>query len=321
MAYLCQSHLISPSEYYLNAVNICLIDYVRFSLIGDFLHDTTKGPTPAYLFVPRFWVDIIDGMFCTYLPPPETLFYWASDPNGSNKISEEDWERYGIPNLHVRVHVGSIWDTPEYDFVRDHLHRKGYGEDGARYARDHGYPELILGDPHDVGRIQELSERMDDVHISPLQPHDQVFPPLTSPFNMPFAPQASNIPPSQTVWSTEEVFNMRKRREIELSSGQDPAKRVRVAPPAPPARLSRRTPGYTSSTRPRSFGGTAFVRLSRQPSLGGFDSSGSARIREWDHRQFEFEASGRWDGNGDTTGIGGNDGQRCDMQWSRGFLG
>ncbi|KAK1226775.1 hypothetical protein PQX77_010236 [Marasmius sp. AFHP31] len=316
--YLCQSHLIPANN---ASVHPYLIDCVEFSLIGDFLYDPTTGPTPAYLFVPRFWVNIISGMFCTHFPPLESLFYWASDPNGINKISKQDWDRFGIPTLQVQLRIGSYWDDPDYDFVRDYLRKKGYGEDGARYARDHGYPELILGDPHDGSRIEELSKRLDKFNISPPQPHDQFFPPSTSLFNTPFDPQASDIPPSQTVWNTKGVSNMRKRREMEHLSGRDPAKRVRVARPQSPARLSQRAAAYPSSARPRSFGGTTFARVVQQPESGGLDRHGSFRIREWEHRHFEFEAPKGWDGTGHTTGNGGNDGRSCGYQSSFGSLG
>ncbi|KAK1222691.1 hypothetical protein PQX77_014456 [Marasmius sp. AFHP31] len=156
MAYLCQSHPVLACNPSLEHNGVAFIDCIEFTLFGDFLYDPTTGPTPAYLFVPHFWVDIIDGMFCTYFPPLETLFYWASDPNGINKIPEKDWERYRIPRLRVQPLCGSTWETYSYDFVQDQLRRKGYGEDGAQYARDHGYAELILGDPRDVGRIEEL---------------------------------------------------------------------------------------------------------------------------------------------------------------------
>ncbi|KAJ8076113.1 hypothetical protein PM082_022098 [Marasmius tenuissimus] len=323
MAYLCQSHLIAAS----NGISPCpetvLIDRVNFSLNGDFLYDPTIGPTPAYLFVPRFWVNSINGMFCTYLPPPEALFYWASDPNGSNVIPEKDWERYKIPRLKVRPYVGSSWATTDHDFVRHHLHRKGYEEDGARYARDHGYPELILGDPHDASQIQELSERMDQVNLSPLQP--QFFSPSTSSFDTPLAFQTSDIPPFQTAWSTAEGFNPRKRSEVEHSSGPGPAKRTRVAPLELSAHFTRRSEEYHSFTRPssRSFGKTTFAGVAQQPKFGGLDSHGGGRIREWDHRQFEFEmpSGNGWNENGYSTVIGGNDGQSCDSQWSFGFLG
>ncbi|KAK1222685.1 hypothetical protein PQX77_014450, partial [Marasmius sp. AFHP31] len=312
------SHLIPANN---ASVHPYLIDCVEFSLIGDFLSDPTTGPTPAYLFVPRFWVNIISGMFCTHFPPLESLFYWASDPNGINKISKQDWDSFGIPMLQVQLRIGSYWDDSDYDFVRDYLRRKGYGEDGARYARDHGYPELILGDPHDGSRIGELSERLNEVNISPLQSHGQFSTPLISSFNTPFDSQASNIPPSQTVWSTEEVFNTWKRRETEHSSGPGPAKRVRVAPPEPPAYLSRKTGGYTSSARQISSGGTDFARVAQQPEEGGLDPHGSARIREWEYRQFEFETPIRWNGNGHTTAADGNNGRSSESRWSFGSLG
>ncbi|KAK1227000.1 hypothetical protein PQX77_010009 [Marasmius sp. AFHP31] len=314
MSYLCQSHLILASNTSLDPEDLTLIDCIGFTLFGNFSYDPTTGPTPAYLFVPHFWVDSINGMFCTYLPPLGTLFYWASDPNGINKIPEEDWGRYGIPSLQVEPYIGSSWRNADYDFVRDHLHTKGYEEDWVRYARDHGYPELILGDPHTEGQIQELSERVDEVHISDLQPHSQFFPLSEASFITPFHSQASDIPPSQMVWSTEEGYNSRKRREMEHAINSVPAKRARVATLEPSDHYSRTPAQYTPSTRQRSYGGMNFARVAQQTELGGLDPHGSARIWEWDHRQFTFNTTRGW--NGHSTGIGGNDGRSCGV-----FLG
>ncbi|KAK1217974.1 hypothetical protein PQX77_019360 [Marasmius sp. AFHP31] len=280
MAYLCQSHLILASTTSMYPEDLALINNIGFTLFGNFSYDPTTGPTPAYLFVPRFWVNIIDGMFCTYFPPLETLFYWASDPNGIKKIPKEDWGRYGIPRLQVQPFIGSAWKSSDYDFVRDQLHRKGYREDGARYARDHGYPELILGDPHDGTRIQELSERMDDVHIFDLQSYGQFFSPSPPGSNTPFDSQASVIPPSQMVWSTEEGYNSWKRREMEHTIDSGPAKRARVATLEPSDHYSQTPAQYIPSTQRRSFGGTSLARVAQQTELGGLDLHGAARMRQ-----------------------------------------
>ncbi|KAK1226772.1 hypothetical protein PQX77_010233 [Marasmius sp. AFHP31] len=181
----------------------------------------------------------------------------------------------------------------------------------------------IMGDPHEGCRIQELSERMDDVHISDLQSYGQFFPPPPPGFNTSFDSQVNEIPPSQIVWSTEGVFNTGKRREMEHSSGPGPAKRARVTTLKPPAHLSQRTAEYPLSSRPSSFGGPTFAHLAQQPKLGGLGPNGSARIREWDHKQFDFEIPSGSIGNGNTytSGSGGNDGRSFEPQWSFSFLG
>ncbi|KAJ8083637.1 hypothetical protein PM082_009512 [Marasmius tenuissimus] len=93
-------------------------------------------------------------MYCTRHPLPSSIYSWASDPEGKEKILKEDWDRYSIPTLEVLTQLGSHWIHDEYQMVQKHLIGKNYGSNGKKYAQDHGYPELIMGDPH-VRRMEE----------------------------------------------------------------------------------------------------------------------------------------------------------------------
>ncbi|KAK1230295.1 hypothetical protein PQX77_006624 [Marasmius sp. AFHP31] len=132
------------------------VDEIGFSLAGDLSHTPSTTARPAYLFVPPLLVDYINGMCCIRLPLPDSLFYWASDPEGKNVIPEESWMDYGIPELEVEERMGSFWMSFIYELVRNHLRDKGHGSDGKQYARDKGYPKLLRGDPHDR-RMVELT--------------------------------------------------------------------------------------------------------------------------------------------------------------------
>ncbi|KAK1233960.1 hypothetical protein PQX77_002848, partial [Marasmius sp. AFHP31] len=125
------------------------VDEIGFSLAGDLSHTPSMTARPAYLFVPPLPVDYINGMCCIRHPLPDSLFYWASDPEGKKVIPEESWMDCGIPKLEVEEQMGSYWVDMHYEWVRNHLCDKGYGSDGKQYARDKGYPELLRGDPHD----------------------------------------------------------------------------------------------------------------------------------------------------------------------------
>ncbi|KAK1221812.1 hypothetical protein PQX77_015374 [Marasmius sp. AFHP31] len=133
------------------------IDEIRFSLVGDLSHTPSTTRRPAYLFVPPLQFECVNGMHCIRYPLPESLFYWASDPEGRHVIPENDWVRYGIPELDVWTWIGSCWDNGEYEAVKQHLSGKKYGSNGKQYAVDHGYPELIYGDPHER-RMKEFSD-------------------------------------------------------------------------------------------------------------------------------------------------------------------
>ncbi|KAK1218034.1 hypothetical protein PQX77_019299, partial [Marasmius sp. AFHP31] len=133
------------------------IDEIGFSLVGDLSHTPSTTRRPAYLFVPPLQLKYVNGMHCICYPLPEPLFYWASDPEGRHVIPENNWVRYGIPELKVKTWIGSVWTTNEYELVQQHLASRKYESNGKQYALDHGYPELIHGDPHE-GTMKEFSD-------------------------------------------------------------------------------------------------------------------------------------------------------------------
>ncbi|KAK1218206.1 hypothetical protein PQX77_019120 [Marasmius sp. AFHP31] len=134
----------------------CFIDEIGFSLVGNLSHTPSTTCSPAYLFVPPLRFECVNGMHCIRYPLPESLFYWAFDLRGRHVILENDWERYGIPELDVKMRIGSHWIDSDYKAVKQHLSSKKYGSNGKQYAVDHGYPELIYGNPHEE-RMEELS--------------------------------------------------------------------------------------------------------------------------------------------------------------------
>ncbi|KAJ8075346.1 hypothetical protein PM082_019684 [Marasmius tenuissimus] len=162
-AYLCQSDKDSNLSTY-------LIDEVGFSIAGNFLRGIKPCPAPAYLFVPLLHVKYIDGMYYIPHPLPDPLFYWSWDPKGKTVISEKDWEQHGIPELEVETCAGTFWDPDEYELVENHLRKKHYEVDGKQYAQDHGYPELIWGDPH-ARTIIELEDTDSDEDLENSNQH------------------------------------------------------------------------------------------------------------------------------------------------------
>ncbi|KAK1223720.1 hypothetical protein PQX77_013394 [Marasmius sp. AFHP31] len=87
----------------------CFIDEIEFSLVGNLSHTPSTTRSPAYLFVPPLQFECVNRMHCIRYPLPESLFYWASDLRGRHVIPEDDWERYGIPELDVKMWIGSHW--------------------------------------------------------------------------------------------------------------------------------------------------------------------------------------------------------------------
>ncbi|KAK1224788.1 hypothetical protein PQX77_012291 [Marasmius sp. AFHP31] len=143
-AFLCQS--LCSGDDCDDVTDVVYIDQVGFRLEGTFLVDPTNHSTPAYLFVHPLPTEFINNLHCIRYPLPEKLFYWSHDPQGRNAIAEEDWERLGVPKLSVEEWVGSYWKEKQYTVVREHLRSRSCNLDGKQYAREHGYPELMLGE-------------------------------------------------------------------------------------------------------------------------------------------------------------------------------
>ncbi|KAK1221718.1 hypothetical protein PQX77_015473 [Marasmius sp. AFHP31] len=181
-AFLCQSlRFCDDSE---DVTDVVYIDQVGFCLQGTFPVDPTNHSTPAYLFVHPLPTEFINNLHCIRYPFPEKLFYWSHDPQGRNAIAEEDWEGFGIPKLSAREWVGSFWRKEHYAVVREHLCSRSYNLDGKQYAREHGYLELILADPHETARIEEL----EDPGLPPetsLSPPQHASPSMPSPTDPP----------------------------------------------------------------------------------------------------------------------------------------
>ncbi|KAK1234565.1 hypothetical protein PQX77_002231 [Marasmius sp. AFHP31] len=177
-AFLCQSlHFGDDCE---DVTDVVYIDEVGFNLQCTFPVDPTNCSTPAYLFVHPLPTDFINNLHCIRYPLPEKLFYWSHDPQGRIAIAEEDWERFGIPKLSVQEWVCSFWRKEHYAVVREHLRSRSCSLDGKQYAREHGYPDLILADPHDTARLEELEWSESDI------PEPETSPPATS--RQPFRP-------------------------------------------------------------------------------------------------------------------------------------
>ncbi|KAK1224613.1 hypothetical protein PQX77_012508 [Marasmius sp. AFHP31] len=199
-AFLCQSFRFGDNCD--DMTDVVYIDHVGFCLQGTFLNDPTNHSTPAYLFVHPLPIDIINNLDCIRYPLPKKLFYWSHNPQGRNAITEEDWERFGVPELSMETWIGTYWKEVRYAFVREHLHSRSCNLDGKEYAYDHGHPELVFGaqhflpnldttltpfssaDPHDTTRMEDLKD-------SELLPNTS--PPLSTPTS-PSTPSPANAP-------------------------------------------------------------------------------------------------------------------------------
>ncbi|KAK1215327.1 hypothetical protein PQX77_022066 [Marasmius sp. AFHP31] len=188
VAYICQSlHFYDSCR---DMQDVVYINRVGFHLEGIFCEDPTTCPKPAYLFIPPLHTELINGLHCLRHPLSRNIFYWSNDPQGRDVIAEEDWERLGIPKLRVRGLIGTHWNNYTYTAVWELLHSKNRALDGMQYAHEHGYPELIPGDPHDTMRFKELkSSEPDSEPETPPSPSQLTSPSTYSLVEAPLEPK------------------------------------------------------------------------------------------------------------------------------------
>ncbi|KAK1234894.1 hypothetical protein PQX77_001894 [Marasmius sp. AFHP31] len=188
VAYLCQS--LPFYDGCRDMQHVVYIDHVGFCLEGIFCEDLATRSKPAYLFIPPLHTELINGLHCFRYPLARNIFYWSNDPQGRDKIAEKDWKRLGIPKLSVRGSIGSYWEDYEYAGVRELLHKKNCALDGMQYACEHGYPELVPGDPHDTTRFKELeSSELDSEPETPPSPSRLTSPSTYSLVEAPLEPK------------------------------------------------------------------------------------------------------------------------------------
>ena len=137
-----------PSPLMIINVYSVYIDQVGFELRCTFHDNPTTRPTPAFLFSSPLQTECVNDMTCVRFPFSKSRFYWSEGPDGNTIIPKDKWERFGVPNLKLKTYVGSFWKNENYACVRDLVGSRGYCLDGEQYARDHGHPELIFGEPH-----------------------------------------------------------------------------------------------------------------------------------------------------------------------------
>ncbi|KAK1234599.1 hypothetical protein PQX77_002197 [Marasmius sp. AFHP31] len=210
VAYLCQS--LPFYDGCRDVWHVVYIDQVGFCLEGIFCEDLATRSKPAYLFISPLHTELINGLHCFRYPLARNIFYWSNDPQGRDEIAEKDWERLRIPKLRVQGLIGTCWKEYEYTSVREILHQKNCALDGMQYAREHGYPELILGDPHDTTRIKEFESSAPDLEPeTPPSPslatspstYSLVEAPLEAklkPEDAPFTPTSKEITVTPTRW-------------------------------------------------------------------------------------------------------------------------
>ncbi|KAJ8079785.1 hypothetical protein PM082_016607 [Marasmius tenuissimus] len=126
------------------------INEIHYNLVG--IIPNFKVPFHGNLNIQLLSTECINNVHCIPIFPSNPLYGWSFGPEFSEPISERGQKMIGLPKLDLKIRIGSAWSWMEYQHIQDHLRAMNYVLDGKQYARNHGYPELIRGDPHDVQR-------------------------------------------------------------------------------------------------------------------------------------------------------------------------
>ncbi|KAJ8074538.1 hypothetical protein PM082_015440 [Marasmius tenuissimus] len=94
-------------------------------------------------------------------PLPQRIFYWSHDPEGKQIVPEDDWGKFGIPELELEEWIGSSWSDARYECINDYLCSTSHSLDGKPYAREHGYPELVCADPNETRSVPVKVRNLD----------------------------------------------------------------------------------------------------------------------------------------------------------------
>ncbi|KAJ7624649.1 hypothetical protein FB45DRAFT_923951 [Roridomyces roridus] len=76
---------------------------------------------------------------------PDCPAYWSLDPSGGVRLTAEEANTLGFPELHLELKVhGTLWRDDDYIGIRQFHAVKGYDPDGLDVARELGYPIFEL---------------------------------------------------------------------------------------------------------------------------------------------------------------------------------
>ncbi|KAJ7812914.1 hypothetical protein B0H13DRAFT_500824 [Mycena leptocephala] len=114
----------------------CYLDTDNFTLRGTFMTDAPSKEVYLFLFPPQ--VEILDGQFIVTNPLDAEKYYWAFDPTGLDRLTDEIAEEIGLPTPEFSIDLrGSCWDAT---IIHEFLAAKAFDPDSQDAAIAMGYP-------------------------------------------------------------------------------------------------------------------------------------------------------------------------------------
>ncbi|KAJ6592696.1 hypothetical protein B0H19DRAFT_901656, partial [Mycena capillaripes] len=121
---------------------IGIVEAITYSI---FFSDKLANDGPGYLFVCPLneLRSEISGRFST--THPDCPAYWALDPLGLDRLTGEEAQRLGFPELSFSSHVTQTsWDEHVYAGIRQFHAGKGFDPDSQDVAQHVGVPLYSL---------------------------------------------------------------------------------------------------------------------------------------------------------------------------------
>ncbi len=87
----------------------------------------------------------MDGQFIVTNTPDTEKYYWAFDPAGLDRLTNEVAEGIGLPTVEFSIGlVGGRWEERDYDMIRDFHVAKRFDPDTQDAAIAMGYPLIDI---------------------------------------------------------------------------------------------------------------------------------------------------------------------------------
>jgi hypothetical protein len=98
-----------------------------------------------YLFLFQPKVEVWEGNISIQVPQTKDAYYWAFDPSGITRLSDEDAKEIGVPQVLLDTRItGNTWTQQDYEIMDEIQIAQGFNPDTTELANTLGYPLAIV---------------------------------------------------------------------------------------------------------------------------------------------------------------------------------
>ncbi|KAJ7724621.1 hypothetical protein B0H16DRAFT_1736560 [Mycena metata] len=153
---------LAQSNYIFNRLNITS-DFEQYFVVRSIVFEvkvlsTGAGPRPGYLFLCPILDLLVD--IPARFQWPSCPAYWSTDPSGTERLSEEQATKLGLPSIKFKWWVhGRVWDESVYTGLYQFHPGKGFDPCSQEVARHLVYPLYQFS--WEVGGLSAYVEEVD----------------------------------------------------------------------------------------------------------------------------------------------------------------